>query len=389
MSGNMRLFKNELYKIANRRIVKICMAVIIIIQLFLLLMTGVYGRGTVINGKTYKGFQAIRMDRQITAEFEGEVTDEKTQAIVEKYGFVRFDGEEYLEESNYLNDFLFENGLTDGNIKSWTDYVNPSRLIPLEETVMGMLAEQENVTFTLQYTKGWRVYLSLGSMGAIFACLFVIVTLSSVFAEEYSLKAANILLTTVHGKRQDIVMKIAAAFVFAIASFAVILLFTFLMCGICFGFGGLDALAGPMAGMRFSDPQEMINICTITIWQFFLLMTLLGLMAVLIMTAFVIFSSAVSRSSFVALIYGLLFFVLPGGVWIFLSMWDVQGERLLAVQAKIRDILYCCPMYLCANGIVETCAYLKLWIYKGTVFALVFFPSILFAYRKYRNHQVV
>lgn len=385
----MRLFKSELYKIANRRIVKICMAVIIFIQLFFLLVTGIYGRGTVINGKTYKGFQAIRMDRQITEEFEGEITDEKVQAIIEKYGFVKFDGEEYLEEYNYLNNFLFENGLTDGNIKSWEDYVNPSQVIPLKETAMGMLAEHENVTFTLQYTKGWRFYLSWGSMGAILACLFIIITLSSVFAEEYSLKTANILLTTVHGKRQDVVMKIAAAFVFAVGSFAVIRLSTFLMCGICFGFGGLDALAGTVTGMRYSDPQAMFNICTITIGQFFLLMTLLGLIAVLMVTAFVIFASAVSRSSFVALIYGLLFFGLPGGVWIFLSMWDVQGEKLMAVQAKIRDILFCCPMYLCANGIVETCAYFKLWIYKGAVFALVFFPSILFAYRKYRNHQVV
>lgn len=388
----MRLFKIELYKIVNRKIVKVCMTLVLLIQVLLLCVTGLFDGGTYINGTRYTGLAAIRMDKQITEEFEGEFTDEKARAIVDKYGFVRKNEESRTEEYNFLNRFLLDHGMTDGSRKSWEEYQNATKLIPLADTAMGQLARREGVTVKLLYTKGWQVYETLGSIGAILTCLFLIVTLTPVFAEEYTLKTANILLTTVRGKKEDITAKIAASYVFALGSLALILLFTFLLCGFVFGFGGLDALAGTVTGMWFAIGEvELFNVCTITIGQFFLLMTLLAVLAVVMLTAFILFASATARTSFIALVYTIVFFIFPGAGFGFLQMCGLLkvSEQTIRIAGKIIDVLQSMPMYLCMNGIVATCIYWDLWIYKAVVFVLICAPSLFFARRRYRDHQVV
>lgn len=379
----MRLFRSELYKLANRRMVKVCMGAMLAIQVFVFFLTGIYSQRSVVCGQRYSGLAAVSMDRRITEEFAGELTDGKAEKIAEKYGFVKYSGT-YGMEYNYLNHFLFIGGMTNGHmhLSNENDYVNPTELISLEESIMGKLAAYKGVKARLVYAEGWRVYLTMASVGAMLVCVFVLITLTPVFAEEYSLGTANILLTTVHGKQKDIVMKIAAALVFAVCSMLIVLGFTFLLCGSVFGFGGLDGLAGVLEGTWFSAPEELFNICAISIGQYLLIMTLLQFMAVLILTAAVMFLSAAAKNAFKALVYAALFFIAPGAVYLSLTQLPMS-DAVLTVLHVIMSL----PMYLCMNGIVQESIYLETWIYRVVIFALIFFPSLLLGYRTYRNHQ--
>lgn len=82
----MRLYKMELYKICSKKLFLFSAAASLAI-LLLYMYSAVIDRTTTINGVKYSGFQAVKMDQQITAEFSGELTDEKLTRIVEKYGF--------------------------------------------------------------------------------------------------------------------------------------------------------------------------------------------------------------------------------------------------------------------------------------------------------------
>lgn len=78
----MRLYKMELYKICSKKLFLFSAAASLAI-LLLYMYSAVIDRTTTINGVKYSGFQAVKMDQQITAEFSGELTDEKLTRIVE------------------------------------------------------------------------------------------------------------------------------------------------------------------------------------------------------------------------------------------------------------------------------------------------------------------
>ena len=82
----MRLYKMELYKICSRKLFLLS-AIATIMILLLFMYTLAVDNYITINGVEYKGLQAVRMNREITEEFKGVLTDEKVSAIVEKYGF--------------------------------------------------------------------------------------------------------------------------------------------------------------------------------------------------------------------------------------------------------------------------------------------------------------
>lgn len=192
----MRLLKDELYKIMSQKIARIAFAAVILIQLFLFFTVGVYSEISVVNGQVYRGFAAIKKDKEITREFEGELTDEKVSRMAEVYGLAKFSEENW--ETNYLSEFIFDNGLCDGYLAAWNDYQNPTKTLPIAESDMGKFLEERDLPLNLSYTRGWNLFESVANLGAILVCIFLIIALSPVFAEEYSARTANILLTTVH-----------------------------------------------------------------------------------------------------------------------------------------------------------------------------------------------
>lgn len=100
----MKLYKMELYKLIHRKIVVIGVFCVIGILLFFF-MIKVADEFAYVNGVTYTGYQAVQINRQITEEFKGVLTDEKVDAIVGKYGFPQ---EVVRDYGSFRGDGLFD-----------------------------------------------------------------------------------------------------------------------------------------------------------------------------------------------------------------------------------------------------------------------------------------
>lgn len=375
----MRLLKDELYKIMSQKIARIAFAAVLLIQLFLFFSAGVFSERTVINGETYKGFAAIKKDREIAREFEGELTDEKVSHIAEKYGFVDF-RDDWGWKYNYLNLFLYENGLCDGD-----DYDrNPTKTVPIAESSMGKLLEKRELTLELSYTQGWYVFEVVSNVGGVLVCIFLIIALSPVFAEEYSARTANILLTTVHGKEKDIWAKIAAAFLVAVGSYAIVVGVTFLLCGSIYGFGGMECLYGSMAGGQWYENLYGVSVSFLSIGQYYLIMMGVTLSGILMLTAFILFASAVAKRTFTSLTVSTIFFVLPAAGWFYLVLVGESGTRLVWF---VRRLILCMPLYECMSGAIQDSLWSTMYWYRGISFLVIFLPSLFLAFGLYRDHQ--
>ena len=377
----MRLLKDEIYKIMSQKIARIAFAAVLLIQIFLFFTVGVYAETSVVDGQFYKGFAAIKKDREITREFEGELTDEKVNRIVDTYGFLDFDDDAW--KHNYLNMFLFDNGLCDGYLASWNDYQSPTKTVPIAESDVGKFLEERSLSFNLAYTMGWDLFESVANVGAILVCIFLIIALSPVFAEEYSAETANILLTTVHGKEKDIWAKIAAAFLVAVGSFAIVTGLTFLLCGTIYGFGGLGSLYGSMEGRWYQLPYG-VNVSFLSIGQYYLIMMGITLSGILMLTAFILFASAAAKRTFTSLTVSTIFFVLPAAGWFYLVLVGESGTDLVWF---IRRLILCMPLYECMSGAIQDSLWSTMYWYRGISFLVIFLPSLFLAFRLYRNHQ--
>lgn len=103
----MRLYKMELYKICSKKLF-ICSAIAALTIIILYAGIFVVGAETTINGVKYTGLEAVKMDRKITEEWKGVLTDEKVAQIVERYGFPSGVSENYnyFLDRNFLNNFV-------------------------------------------------------------------------------------------------------------------------------------------------------------------------------------------------------------------------------------------------------------------------------------------
>ena len=82
----MQLYKMELYKIFHRKIFWIGILAILGLMFVYFWFAEVGDERCVIDGRSYSGYEAVQMNKKITEEYAGTVTDEKINQIVDKYG---------------------------------------------------------------------------------------------------------------------------------------------------------------------------------------------------------------------------------------------------------------------------------------------------------------
>ena len=137
----MRLYKMELFKLFQNKIFKIGMLAATGLLFLYFWFAEVGGEIATVDGKFYSGYEAVQMNRKITEEFEGDLTDEKVNQIIEKY----------------LNDFgtrYFTNG-------AWENGVLPTERYSLGETELGKAYDEIGKTPYLAYTTGWKVFVEM------------------------------------------------------------------------------------------------------------------------------------------------------------------------------------------------------------------------------------
>lgn len=381
----MRLVREELYKICSRRIVKISFAAVLAgIGLFFM-MIGPWDErcsiGAGMSREDYSGFAAIAKDKELAAEFEGVLTDEVVSEMAEKCFFQEYSEKGFATNRNYVNTFFTDNGLTDA-VSRGEQRVQATRTIPLESTAMGSLTG-ESVYFT--YIRGWQVLKNLFSVGALMMGVLIIIGLSPVFSEEYSLKTVSILLTTAHGKKKDIWAKLAAGVVFFAGVFGICTGFMILLCGCCYGFKGLECFAGMLDGSWWLSTEWMASASYISIGRFFVRYFLVAFSGLLLLTVFMSFASAISRQNFTALILGLIFFLLPILLWIFYMMSYMHMSPRFSLF--LTRMISSSPVYSCLGNAIEQVTTRTMLLFRGVEYLVCTVICVGLTFRRYRNYQ--
>lgn len=142
------------------------------------------------------------------------------------------------------------------------------------------------------------VLLEGGMLQNIGILLIVIIGLAPVFAEEYSLKTASLLLTSAHGRKKDVQMKVLASVGLAggfylLESGALLLLFLSL-----YGSGPLLAEA--------VHSELIAGFSSFTCGEVWLLNLFWGLLGIWMMAALTLFFSAKCSTPFLTLIWSLV-----------------------------------------------------------------------------------
>ena len=102
-----KIFQEEFYKIASRKIVWIglfCLLAFVRYQLWM--VQDEYAM--TIGGETIYGKEAIEKDQELTAKYAGPLTEEKVRDIYEQYGFYYLNRDTGEQRGNFCSRFITE-----------------------------------------------------------------------------------------------------------------------------------------------------------------------------------------------------------------------------------------------------------------------------------------
>lgn len=368
-----RIWKEEVYKIVSRKIIWCGIIVLMVFLAFRLYVMVLHDYSATIEGQAYHGIEAIHKDQELAKKYAGPLTEEKVKDIYKQYGFYYIDEETWESKGNYCNQFITEK-MTNYN---WTNRGDLEEIAFLEDSDW-----ENNVTPLLKgdiqfdYVYGWDDFReTYGLIVILMFSVILIIGLSPIFSEEYSLRTAEILLTTCRGKKSGIWMKILAAMSFAAAAYCFLSLYTWLIYFTVFGTQGLDASAVLIGVSANSYHPDKIG-------GFFLYLFGLGLVGVLLLTALVLAVSSICKNSFMAVVVSLIVFLVPL-VWvrIFAPMWvfGIMGTKMVS------HFMVSMPVYLAMNwGFPFAGKTVVMHIMIGVIVGAV---GIVLGYKKYRNYQ--
>lgn len=308
----MKLYRMELYKLYHQKSFLICGVLTLFITVFYFWAAGIDSEFAVVDGVRYQGYEAVRVNRQITEEFRGALTDEKVAGIVEKYGLPSklADDTPGWQDANYLNDFVAEY-LSDGEWRMEEDRI-PTKAYAIADTELGELQRVTGEEIRFAYTKGWKVLMDLLQMGMVLANITVLLSVSVVFSQEGQAKMLALLSTTQEGKGKDVWAKIAAAFTLTIMVYAVVALLCIVMSAGVFGLDGGDCsivVAMQRQGQIFFNARVAASYMQVK--DFAMIILGMGLLSMLLVCAITMYVSAHCRSTFESVTIAAVLWALP------------------------------------------------------------------------------
>ena len=352
----MRLYKMELYKLCHRKSFLAGFLFVLLIGL-LFFYQELQHSYCVVNGTTYTGLRAIQMNRQITEEFKGVLTDEKAERIIEKYGFPQGAPDDYSrQKDNFLNHFIMEYA-SDGYNNGQDDYRPATKTIPLRETELGRYHEAAGMALRLEYYSGWSLFPDTLGILMLGASMLVLYVVSVVFSEEEQTGMKPLLFTTREGPAFGTLAKIAAAFSVSAGIWFVSVCFGLLLHITTFGIDGLGCIASLIVQWGFFPLPLMMQPVGVYLAQ----LLLVSLLAILELCAITICISAHCRSPFHTIVAAGIFYTLPflgfallQTLLALLTLLSVRGQTLhpgfLTLCAwfffLLNCLLYSSPVYL-------------------------------------------
>lgn len=384
----MRLYKMELYKLCGRKMFIIGALCVIGVVLFGFAVK-VSSEESVVDGIRYKGYQAVQKDRQITKEFEGILTDEKAEKIIEKYGFpseveVFY---AYYRDANYLN-MLVEKCLSNGYFNNWEDYKIATDIYSIEDTDLGAYRNYTGKEIVLEYNNGWLVFLNVLETGLILGSILVLYSVSTVFAGERQSGMLVLLFTTKEGKNKDIYAKIAAVFTIALGVWLCITVIGLLLCGIVYGYSGLHTLAG-MSKISFYQVSAYMPKTMWSMGKFIVIVLLRSLLGMFLLCSITMCISALLKSPFNAVVCAAIVWVMPVLLWILLRiLLQGGGQSLISyiILYIIRCLIFSSPIYMVMYDTIESG---RAMVMLMSIAAALLIICSISSYLKYKWQQVV
>ena len=355
----MQLYKMELYKIFHRKIFWIGILAILGLMFVYFWFAEVGDERCVIDGRSYSGYEAVQMNKKITEEYAGTVTDEKINQIVDKYGLPSELNENMpgWKDGNYLNDFVtrfFTNG-------SWENGVKPTERYRLKDTDLWKAYKEYNENIdskseknnkkqmkteilsmwkfkpTLEYTTGWKVFGELLQFGLILGSIMIICVISGIFAEESQTKMLPLIFTTVEGKRKDTSAKVLASFTITVLLYAGITGSTWGLCKIVYDLkGGYNLTGVVISGSMWKTVDK------VPFFSYLSVLLILGMLAFLSLNAITLCISAYQDSMFGAVVATAICWAIPLLVRIFFGglVWILVDSMpmFLIMQVNLNDI---------------------------------------------------
>ena len=355
----MQLYKMELYKIFHRKIFWIGILAILGLMFVYFWFAEVGDERCVIDGRSHSGYEAVQMNKKITEEYAGTVTDEKINQIVDKYGLPSELNENMpgWKNGNYLNDFVtrfFTNG-------SWENGVKPTERYRLKDTDLWKAYKEYNENIdsksekndkkqmkteilsmwkfkpTLEYTTGWKVFGELLQFGLILGSIMIICVISGIFAEESQTKMLPLIFTTVEGKRKDTSAKVLASFTITVLLYAGITGSAWGLCKIVYDLkGGYNLTGVVISGSMWKTVDK------VPFFSYLSVLLILGTLAFLSLNAITLCISAYQDSMFGAVVVTAICWAIPllvriffgGFVWILVDSMPM----FLIMQVNLNDI---------------------------------------------------
>lgn len=355
----MQLYKMELYKIFHRKIFWIGILAILGLMFVYFWFAEVGDERCVIDGRSYSGYEAVQMNKKITEEYAGTVTDEKINQIVDKYGLPSELNENMpgWKNGNYLNDFVtrfFTNG-------SWENGVKPTERYRLKDTDLWKAYKEYNENIdsksekndkkqmkteilsmwkfkpTLEYTTGWKVFGELLQFGLILGSIMIICVISGIFAEESQTKMLPLIFTTVEGKRKDTSAKVLASFTITVLLYAGITGSAWGLCKIVYDLkGGYNLTGVVISGSMWKTVDK------VPFFSYLSVLLILGMLAFLSLNAITLCISAYQDSMFGAVVVTAICWAIPLLVRIFFGGFVLilvdSMPMFLIMQVNLNDI---------------------------------------------------
>lgn len=299
------LVRFELEKLLKKKLVVFSMAVFGIIYATML-WSWIGGSEWASNkeGEMLFGREATAYNEEIIARYNGPLTDEKVQNILNEFKPVgerttgNVSNSTYYPIGNLFADRSGQwNGLTVGEV--FPEFEEP----PL----LGRSSRWESFLYSMMY-----IIMSAG--------IIVIIVVSPIFSEEYGSGMDALILTSRYGKKRCVRAKIIASFCFVFIYMALVIGFGFLAFFMEKGMAGWDADIQLSEMMNFTKVTQPLKSFEAACY-----MVALSLASVLTLNGLVLFFSVISKTSFISVIASAVVYLLP----MFLSPGSQMGKRIL------------------------------------------------------------
>lgn len=322
----------ELRKVLSKRL-----SLIALVWIFLfsaLISFSVYKDKYAFDGVSEEGSgkTAVEIDKKIAAKYEGILTDEKVQQMLNDFAPISD-----LQGLNAV--YLYENATQSAAFSRFSDIDGKWN----GSSVSDVFGDEK---IKIGYVDGWlstsrnlvRVFVMLA-----FA---VILMLTPIFSGEYD-GVDNIILTSKYGKTKCAAAKVVAGILTAILTTALTAAFNLILALVFYGRSGLDCSI-LFASSDYGEAFIPFNITCGTLLGYQILLAFTGTLSVAGITLFL---SAISKNQIVAFASAMAIFLFP--VWLpitelnplfrlvgLLPIYQVLAVSLLSVEQMSNGLLY-------------------------------------------------